>query len=53
MRTLEMNEIDMVGGGALSVGEAAGLTLACMSLAVTSPVVIGVGCAALLYYALC
>ena len=52
MRTLEMNEIDLVGGAVLSTGEAAGLTLPLMACAVTSPIVIGVGCGALLYYAL-
>jgi len=53
MRELTMNELDAVSGGEFSNYEAAVLTLGLMALGISSPVVIGVGVAALIYYAFC
>ena len=53
MRELTSSELDAVSGGGLSNYEAAVLTIGLMALGATSPIVIGVGVAALIYYAWC
>ncbi|HEX6997065.1 MAG TPA: hypothetical protein VF322_02910 [Gammaproteobacteria bacterium] len=52
MRELTSPELDVVSGGGLSNYEAALITLGLMALSPT-PLVIGVGAIALLYYAWC
>lgn len=53
MRELTITELGAVSGGGLSNFEAAMLTIGLMALGAASPVVIGVGVAALIYYAWC
>lgn len=53
MRELTSPELEAVSGGGFSNYEAAMLTLGLMALGISSPIVIGVGAAALLYYAWC
>jgi lactobin A/cerein 7B family class IIb bacteriocin len=52
MRELTSSELEAVSGG-LSNYEAAVLTIGLMALGASSPIVIGVGVAALIYYAWC
>jgi len=53
MRELTSPELEAVSGGGLSNYEAAVITLGLMALGASSPVVIAVGAAALIYYAWC
>lgn len=53
MRELTLNELEAVSGGGLSHYEAAMLTLGLMAIGASSPIVIGVGVGALIYYAWC
>ncbi|HEX7081881.1 MAG TPA: hypothetical protein VF329_12785 [Gammaproteobacteria bacterium] len=52
MRDLTMSELHAVSGGKLSEPDAAAITVALMAMSPT-PLVIGVGALALLYYAWC
>lgn len=52
MRDLTVPEMQAVSGGELTEGEAAAITVALMAMSGT-PLVIGVGAFALLYYAWC
>ncbi len=52
MRELTSPELEVVSGGGLSDFEAAMITIGLMALSPT-PLVIGVGAVALLYYAWC
>lgn len=51
METLTQQEVERVSGAKLTVGEAAGATLALMALGAASPFVIGAGAVALVAYA--
>lgn len=53
MRELTFNELESVSGGELTQYQAAMLTIGLMALGAASPIVIGVGVAALIYYAWC
>lgn len=47
MQVLNIQEIEQVSGGGKGTGSAVGATLALMAFAAASPVVIGVGCLAI------